>query len=548
MQLFSAPRDIALGATLCVVLGVSVLIALAISAQATVLVLPANAFLVATLLIMSGAFIRVLILTLSALAFAAAAISAGNPLACATAFAFVNSVEIVLACYLLWKFHDPHLVVGRSDAHGGGGDLEVENVTGLVNRRHLVKQIDAVRSHGNGLALLLIDLDNFKYVNDTLGHNIGDLVLSKIAGRLRGCVRRGDVVAHLGGDEFAILLIDTRHPLAAELAAHRISDTIGAPILLDGQDVRIGASIGVASWRADIDSANEFLRRADIALNVVKMTSRGSFKFFDLCMDKDLRQRRELEQDLRQALAEHAFEVHYQPIIHLPTKEVIAFEALVRWRHPTRGLVSPSAFVPVAEELGLIASIGDWVLRRACRDAVAWPEHVKVSVNYSRAQFEAPNAKTLLETALAEAGLPPNRLQLEITETTVMSNIERAHALLGELRDLGVEIAMDDFGTGYSSLGCLRSCPFDRLKIDRAFIQDLTTSLEARAILTMIIKLATTLGMHTTAEGVETPEQFEILREEGCGAAQGFYFSPAIAVEQLAPFFQLQDAGADTAA
>jgi EAL domain-containing protein (putative c-di-GMP-specific phosphodiesterase class I) len=260
------------------------------------------------------------------------------------------------------------------------------------------------------------------------------------------------------------------------------------------------------------------------------------------------RRRHTLERDLEQALSLQSFEVHYQPIVHVATNEIVSFEALVRWRHATRGFIPPSEFIPVAEELELIVPIGDWVLRRACRDAANWPEHIKVSVNFSRAQFQSPDAKSRIDAALSEANFPATRLQLEITETTIMADVARANALLYELRELGIEIAVDDFGTGHSSLGCLRNCPFDRLKIDREFIRDLSTSPEARAILAMIVKLAAMLGMHTVAEGVETAEQFAIVKEEGCGEVQGYFFSCAKTADEVLTYFDLRASETNSAA
>lgn len=539
MPLNSAHNQILLPAICSLTVGIAFSLAVAKSAAALVLLLPTYAVLTATLLRSGGTALRIIVVAAATLAFLAIGLHAGQPLVGAVAFAFANAVQTTVACLLL--AHQDRLAVNLPAMPSANGNDAAQSplLSGLVSRKHLVEQIGALSQTGHGaFALLSVDLDNFKFVNDTLGHGRGDEVLAIVADRLLGCVQAGDIVARLSSDEFAVVLVNAGWRSAIEDAARCVAAAISAPITLGPQDLRLGASIGVASWRENIDSADEFLRRAGVALNAAKAAGRGRFKIFEEHMDASLRRRQELDQDLRHAVADQAFEVHYQPVIHLATNEVVAFEALIRWQHATRGFVSPAEFIPVAEELGLIAAMGDFVLRQACRDAARWPHGVKVSVNFSRTQFELPDAKNRLEAALAEAGIPACRLQLEITETTVMADPDRANMLLDELRSLGIEIAMDDFGTGYSSLGCLRSFPFDRLKIDRAFIQDLTTSLEARAILSMIVRLANTLGMHTTAEGVETAEQLAIVKEEGCSAVQGFFFSPAKPARDVLAFLQ----------
>ncbi len=549
MQPFSPLTNALFAAALCFALGIAVLMAIATSASNVVALLPANVLLIAAMIFLSSAGWRVVVLLLCALTFAVVEAGHQQPLVAAAAFAFANAAEMLIACHLIRRFY---LLRGTDDPRQGEQRrefvAEFDDLTGLVSRARLHELVEtAVRLRYDGIALLFVDLDNFKYVNATLGHRAGDLLLKTIAERLRGSVRAQDVVARIGGDEFAILLIDGLQPAAAEAIARRIAVQMDAPIAIGTEKIRVGASIGVASWQPGSIAADDLLRCAEIALHRTKSTNRGSFNFFEPDMDKPLRERQELEQDLRQAFAEQDFDVYYQPIVHIATNEVVGFEALARWQHGTRGPVSPAEFIPIAEDVGLIASIGDWVLRRACRDAVQWPEHVKVSVNFSRAQFESTDAKLRLAAALSDAGLPAKRLQLEITETTVMADIDRANMLLDEFREVGVEIAMDDFGTGYSSLSCLRNCPFDRLKIDRAFIRDLTTSLEARAILRMVVHLASTLGMGTTAEGVETAEQYEIVKEEGCGEIQGFFFSAAKTAEDVLAYFQSLASDADVA-
>jgi len=418
---------------------------------------------------------------------------------------------------------------------------EQDELTGLANRALFRERIDCAVARARGsktLTVLFIDLDNFKYVNDTFGHATGDELLKIVAGRLRSGLRETDTIARLGGDEFAILLPDEDNLVSAELVSERIKDLMGAPVCIEGQEIRIGASIGIGVHPIEGATSSELLRRADVALYSAKTERRGGYKIFTAEMDQRMRIRRQIEQELRQALADEAFDVHYQPIVRLATREVVGLEALIRWRHPQRGMVAPDEFIPIAEETGLIVPIGNWVLARACREATLWPEHVKVAVNISCAQFNYPGLKTRIEAALVNSGLPAGRLQLEITESAVMADSTKASALLSELQDLGVAIVMDDFGTGNSSLGCLRSYRFDKLKIDRSFVKDLTTSLEARSILATIVRLAETLGMQTTAEGIESAEQFELVKAEGCNEMQGYYFSSPRPAAEISQFFQ----------
>lgn len=540
MPPFSLLSKPAFAAALSLAFGAATLVAITASPQHALMVLPANSLLIGSLILLSSAGLRLVVLVLCALTFVVVELAQQQPLAGAIAFGFANAVEIMIACHLIRLFE-----VRRDDESSpqrlfaGGISSDLDELTGLVKRARLQEFIEsAARRPFDGIALLFVDLDNFKYVNATLGYRIGDLLLKAVADRLRSSVRQRDIVARVGGDEFAILLLEGTQPAAIEATTRRISELMNTPIVIGTQEIRVGASIGVACRERDCIAADDLLRCAEIALHRSKSRNRGNVKFFEPCMDEPLRERQALEQDLRQAFAAQAFDVHYQPIMRIATNDVIGFEALVRWQHQTRGAVSPSVFIPIAEEMGLVGQLGDWVLRRACRDAALWPAYVKLSVNFSRTQFESDDARRRIESALADSGLPTSRLQLEITETTIMADIARANMLLDEFRELGIEIAMDDFGTGYSSLSCLRSCPFDRLKIDRAFIRDLTTSLEARAILRMVVHLATTLGMQTTAEGVETMEQYEIVKAEGCGEIQGFFFSPPKTAEDVLAYFR----------
>ena len=386
------------------------------------------------------------------------------------------------------------------------------------------------------MAVLCLDLDRFKPVNDTLGHPVGDALLRAVAARLLACVREGDTAARLGGDEFAVLQAGAGQPEAAGALARRLVEALSAPYEVLGHQVVVGASVGVALAPGDGRDPDELLKRADMALYRAKADGRGTFRSFEPGMDARLQARRLLELDLRKALAAGELELHYQPLVDLRTGAVSALEALLRWRHPARGLVPPGEFVPLAEEIGLIVPVGGWVLRRACADAAGWPGGVRVAVNLSAAQFRGRELVAAVVGALAAAGLAPARLELEITETVLLRDGEATLATLRELRALGVRIAMDDFGTGYSSLGYLRSFPFDKIKIDRCFVRDLGASADCEAIVRAVTGLGGSLGIATTAEGVETEEQLERLRAEGCDEAQGFHLGrpmPAADVRAL---------------
>ena len=399
-------------------------------------------------------------------------------------------------------------------------------LTGLPNRlqfhERLQTALEQQRRPNDGIALLCLDLDHFKQVNDTLGHPAGDLLLKEVAGRLRGCVRDGDMVARLGGDEFAVLQCGVSQPDYASVLAQRIVEALGAPYNLGGDRAVIGASVGVAVVTPHLCSADLLLRSADLALYQAKANGRGTFSFFESSMNEQVQARRTLESDLRQALAEGEFEVFYQPTFYLQDQRVSGFEALLRWRHPSRGLVLPMEFVPLAEELGLMVPISAWVMAQACADAVTWPEGVKVAVNLSPVQFSSPGLLAAVQRALETSSLPAHRLELEITESALLQNSKTVLATLHELRALGIRTALDDFGTGYSSLSYLRSFPFDKLKIDQSFVREMTHRPGSLAIVTSVLDLARKLGMATTAEGVETEAQISQLRQVGCTEVQGF--------------------------
>ena len=373
------------------------------------------------------------------------------------------------------------------------------------------------------VAVLCLDLDHFKDVNDTLGHSAGDALLQAVADRLRGCIRQTDVVARLGGDEFALLQSGGDQPHDAAALAERVVAALEAPFGLDGHRIRIGASVGIALAPGDGADADRLLRCADMALYRAKADGRGGHRFFEPDMDAQLHARRAVQVDLHDALGRDQFEVHYQPIVNLAAGEAQGFEALLRWHHPTRGMVSPGEFIPLAEEAGLIIPIGKWVMRRACADAAAWPGNHRVAVNLSPVQFSSPDLAEAVAEALAHSCLAPSRLELEITETVLLRDNEAVLATLHRLRALGVRIALDDFGIGYSSLSYLRSFPFDKIKIDQSFVRDMEHRADCAAIVESVAHLATSLGMGATAEGVETEEHLRRVRAAGCTEAQGYH-------------------------
>ncbi len=397
-------------------------------------------------------------------------------------------------------------------------------LTNLPNRLLFREQMEQSLVRGEKLAVLFIDLDRFKNVNDTLGHPVGDALLCAVTKRLQLAVRGADTVARLGGDEFAVIQIGGRPTDATELAA-RIIDSISEAFDVHGHQVMIGTSVGIAIAPTDGTEPDQLLRNADMALYRAKSEGRGTYHFFQPEMDAQMQARRSLELDLRKALLAGEFELYYQPLIDLKSDKVSGFEALVRWHHPERGLIGPDDFISVAEEIGLIVPIGDWVLKQACRDAMTWPGKLTVAVNLSAAQFRSPALALSVVGALGASGLPASRLELEITETVLLQDDKAVLDVLHQIRALGVRISMDDFGTGYSSLSYLRSFPFDKIKIDRSFIRELGKENDCVAIIRAVSRLGHSLGMITTAEGVETKEQLAILRDEGCTQVQGFLFS-----------------------
>ncbi len=418
----------------------------------------------------------------------------------------------------------------RAEAHLAFA-AQHDNLTGLANRALLCQQLDDrlmhTRRNRKKVAVLFFNLDGFKAVNDSLGHGIGDKLLIGVARRLQSVLREEDLIARLGSDEFAIVQSDVTRPEDAALLAKRLLGANSDPYVFDGHTVMCGASVGIAIGPGDGEDADKLLKNANMALSRAKSEGRGMFSFFEPDMDARAQKRRRIEMDLRAAIDGGVLQPHYQPLIDLKTGRVTGAEALVRWPHPTRGTVPPAEFIPVAEETGLINPIGNLMLRRACMDAASWPGDARVAVNLSPLQFRVGNLLAVVMDALKQSGLPPKRLELEITETLLLEKSDQVLATLHALRSLGVRISMDDFGTGYSSLSYLRSFPFDKIKIDRSFVNDLAANHEAHAIVRSIISLGMSLGVTITAEGVETEAELSCLRAEGCHEGQGFLFSRA---------------------
>jgi diguanylate cyclase (GGDEF)-like protein len=412
-------------------------------------------------------------------------------------------------------------------------------LTWLPNRVMFCERIEQAilqSSRGITAAVLFLDLDHFKTVNDTLGHPAGDRLLCAVAVRLESCVRQVDAIARFGGDEFGVIQIGPERVEEVAVLAQRISDVVSAPYDVDGQQVIVSVSIGIALVPADGSNADQLLKNADIALYRAKADGRGLFRLFEPAMDAHLQERRILELDLHRALAAQEFVLFYQPLINVASRRICGFEALLRWNHPTRGLLSPGTFIAALEEMGLIVPLGRWALLEACREAATWPDGIAVAVNLSAVQFNSQDLVQAVADALTGSGLPSGRLDLEITESVLLHSTDRVLGILHELRNLGTSISMDDFGTGYSSLSYLRSFPFDKIKIDQSFVRDLVHDADAAAIVRAVTRLGSALGMTTIAEGVETHDQFVRLEAEGCTEMQGYFFSrpvPAVDVPRL---------------
>ena len=411
-------------------------------------------------------------------------------------------------------------------------------LTDLANRVLLNDRLEYALGrvqHGEMVAVHHLDLDQFKAVNDTFGHPCGDKLLRIVAERLRALVGEADTIARMGGDEFVIVQATIADPAEATSLAQGVIDALSEPYDIDGQQAVIGVSIGISVGPGDGSNPDKLLRNADLALYRAKSDGRGTFRFFEPVMDLQMQTRRIMEQDLRKALPAGEFELHYQPVVNLASKEISGFEALIRWNHPSKGMISPADFIPLAEEIGFIVPMGEWVIRQACATAAQWPDDLHVAVNISAIQFRSPGLMQVIVSALAASGLAPTRLEIEITESVLLHNKEATLAVLHQLRALGIRIAMDDFGTGYSSLTYLQSFPFDKIKIDRSFVKNITENSSSLNIVRAVAALANGMGMTATAEGVETAEQLHSIASEGCTEMQGFLFSrplPAAEIER----------------
>ena len=414
-------------------------------------------------------------------------------------------------------------------------------LTDLANRVLLNERLEQALGQRIHLKQLVavhhLDLDQFKAVNDTFGHPAGDKLLKIVAERLRALVRETDTVARMGGDEFVVVQAPIADPGEATALAQRIIASMSEPFEIDGHQAVIGASVGIAVGPGDGLRPDKLLRNADLALYRAKGDGRGTLRFFEPAMDLQMQTRRIMERDLRKALPSGEFELYYQPVVNLVNSEISGFEALIRWNHPENGLVSPATFIPLAEEIGFIVPIGEWVIRQACATAAQWPGDLQVAVNISAAQFRSPGLMQVIVGALATSGLHPTRLEIEITESVLLHNREATLAVLHQLRALGIRIAMDDFGTGYSSLTYLRSFPFDKIKIDRSFVKDITESTGSLNIVRAVAALANGMGMTATAEGVETREQLDRITSEGCTEMQGFLFSKPLPAQEIERLF-----------
>ncbi len=401
-----------------------------------------------------------------------------------------------------------------------------DSLTGLPNRislnDNICRALRRLQRNGDSFALLLLDLDNFKIINDTQGHPVGDVLLRQVAERIQAAVRGLGTVARLGGDEFAIVTNALLGRHQAEAIADRVAKHFSAPFMLGGGKASVGVSIGIAYVTSDADDADTLIRHADLALYRAKDEGRGRWFFFEASLDTAAKRRHQLERDLRQALEHGGLELYYQPLVAAATGEIETFEALIRWNHRTLGILSPVDFIPIAEETGLIGPVGAWAVREACRQALEWPEHVRVAVNLSPAQFQSPGLFIAVQSALAVTGLAPHRLELEVTESLLLDTTGIVQSTLAALTGLNVRIVLDDFGTGYSSLSYLREYRFSKLKIDRSFVLNVESEFESLAIIRAIVRLSRDLNMAVAAEGVETQGQFDSLREVGCEQIQGY--------------------------
>ena len=412
-----------------------------------------------------------------------------------------------------------------------------DGLTNLPNRSLFIETLQrslARLKEDQSLAVLYLDLDHFKLINDSMGHSVGDQVLQEVGNRLEAAVDAGDMVARLSGDEFVICLNHIDGPDDALRTASTIFESLAKPLMIDSHMIASGISLGIALSTGTSDTAEGLLQNADIALYKSKKNGRGRTTIFESHMLQAVQNRRSIEMDLRAALKQDEFELYYQPLFDIATRTLIGYEALIRWNHPTKGMIMPDDFIPIAETTGLIIQMGEWVLRTALLELRNWPDHLSVSVNLSPAQMHSPNLLPTIVHALASAQVEPRRLELEITETVIMAGDQSNIDLLTKIHSLGVQIALDDFGTGYSSLSYLRSFPFDKIKIDRCFVDEVDSRKDCQAIIRAVTGLASSLGMVTTAEGIETDDQLAQLRSAGCTQVQGYLFSKAIPASEIA--------------
>ena len=415
----------------------------------------------------------------------------------------------------------------------------------LVFQEELTKHILQENEAGGSIAVLCLDLDYFKSVNDTLGHVAGDTLLREVTSRLKREVGNSGVLARVGGDEFAILQVRALQPAGASNLAQAIVESLSKPFDLAGQQINIGVSVGISLYPQDGNSPESLLKNSDLALYKAKAEGRRRYRFFEPAMDATMQAKRRMEADLRRAIQNAEFELHYQPLMSLLTYTISGFEALIRWNHPSLGLISPAEFIPIAEETGLICEIGDWVLQKACDEAAGWPDEIKIAVNLSPLQFKRTDIVGTIRTCLAKSGLSPSRLELEITELVLLQDDDENIQTLHALRKIGARISLDDFGTGYSSLSYLRAFPFDKIKIDQSFVRELTLNKECAAIVHAVSQLGRALGMGTTAEGVETVDQLDKLRAEGCTEVQGYLFSKPRPAAEISGMIAAMGCGPD---
>jgi diguanylate cyclase (GGDEF)-like protein len=411
-------------------------------------------------------------------------------------------------------------------------------LTGLANRAEFNARLEEASRrlirNGGSVTVMMIDLDRFKAVNDTLGHLAGDQLLSEVARRLQASVRDIDVLARLGGDEFAIIQEGGANQREGAVAlALRIIGAISVPFDLNGHQVEVGTSIGIAMAPEDGVEPDELLKRADLALYSVKSSGRNDFCLFRNEMLEIVNTQQSAERELREAIAQRQFELHYQPVVDVETRELRGVEALVRWRHPDKGMIAPDHFIPLAESTGLIVPLGEWILNQACADAANWPAHVKIAVNISAIQFKKGNLFEVILGVLVKTGLQPDRLELEITETSLLENQDAHLTTIRQLKNLGLSIALDDFGTGFSSINYLTIFPFDKIKIDKSFTKGILSRADCKAVVASTLALAQGLGIVTTVEGVETEEQFEYMRNAGVELAQGYLFGRPVPIAEF---------------